>query len=205
MSENGTFKPVIVGFLCNWCSYRAADLAGTSRMGYPATLRDIRIMCTGRLDPTFVLRALQQGADGVLIMGCHPGQCHYQEGNYKAIRRFALLKRTLRQLGVEEERVQLHWASAAEGVRFAETVARVTQQITALGPLDWSHNWLNEDPYAVEEAVHEEEKWKTQAGVVLGLVVWRLRDRRSSAARKDSGRGRRVRYCVLAMRHGLQI
>ncbi len=116
MSENGTFKPVIVGFLCNWCSYRAADLAGTSRMGYPATLRDIRIMCTGRLDPTFVLRALEKGADGVLIMGCHPGQCHYQEGNYKAIRRFALLKRTLRQMGVEEERVQLHWASAAEGV-----------------------------------------------------------------------------------------
>ena len=156
MSENGTFKPVIVGFLCNWCSYRAADLAGTSRMKYPATLRDIRIMCTGRLDPTFVLRALQKGADGVLIMGCHPGQCHYQEGNYKAIRRFVLLRRTLRQLGVEDERVQLHWASAAEGVQFAETVARMTEQIKALGPLDWPHNWPNEDPYAVEEeAVHE--------------------------------------------------
>jgi F420-non-reducing hydrogenase iron-sulfur subunit len=118
-------------------------------MGYPATLRDIRIMCTGRLDPTFVLRALQQGADGVLIMGCHPGQCHYQEGNYKAIRRFALLKRVLKQMGIEDERVQLHWASAAQGVLFAQTVAEMTNQIKALGPLDWPHNWPNEEPRTV--------------------------------------------------------
>ncbi len=155
MSENGSFQPVIVGFLCNWCSYRAADLAGTSRMSYPPTLRDIRIMCTGRLDPTFVLRALRQGADGVLIMGCHPGQCHYQEGNYKALRRFHLLRRMLRQFGVEDERVQLHWASAAEGVQFAATVRRMTEQIRALGPLDWPRNCPVEDPYwEMEEAAH---------------------------------------------------
>jgi len=140
MSDLQEFQPVIVGFLCNWCSYRAADLAGTSRMGYPATLRDIRIMCTGRLDPAFVLKALRGGADGVLIMGCHPGQCHYEEGNYKALRRVALLKRTLAQLGVEPERVQLGWASAAEGVVFAEKVAEMTEQIRALGPLRWGGN-----------------------------------------------------------------
>jgi F420-non-reducing hydrogenase iron-sulfur subunit len=98
---------------------------------------------------------LEKGADGVLIMGCHPGQCHYQEGNYKAIRRFALLRRTLEQLGIEKERVQLHWASAAEGVKFAETVARVTEEIKALGPLDWSHNIPDEDLYALEESAHE--------------------------------------------------
>lgn len=161
MNSSHSFKPVIVGFLCNWCSYRAADLAGTSRMGYPATLRDIRIMCTGRLDPTFVLRALERGADGVLIMGCHPGQCHYQEGNYKAIRRFALLKRVLRQLGVEDQRVQLHWASAAQGVLFAQTVDKMTRELQELGPLDWAHNWPNEDPYSftlsnpVQEASHD--------------------------------------------------
>lgn len=163
MSDNRSFKPVIVGFLCNWCSYRAADLAGTSRVGYPATLRDIRIMCTGRLDPTFVLRALQRGADGVLIMGCHPGQCHYQEGNYKAIRRVALLKRMLKQFGVDERRVQLHWASAAQGVLFTETVSKMTQELQALGPLDWPHNWPNEDPYVYtlpktkQEAAHEQQ------------------------------------------------
>ena len=143
MTDMQEFQPVIVGFLCNWCSYRAADLAGTSRMGYPATLRDIRIMCTGRLDPAFVLKALRGGADGVLIMGCHPGQCHYEEGNYKALRRVALLKRTLAQLGVEPERVQLGWASAAEGVVFAERVAEMTEQIKQLGPLHWPANLGN--------------------------------------------------------------
>lgn len=157
MNSSRSFKPVIVGFLCNWCSYRAADLAGTSRMGYPATLRDIRIMCTGRLDPTFVLRALERGADGVLIMGCHPEQCHYQEGNFKAMRRFALLKRVLRQLGVEEERVQLHWASAAQGVLFAETVGKMTRELQALGPLDWTHNLPNEDPYSFTLPKHVQE------------------------------------------------
>ena len=134
----GDRSPVIVGFLCNWCSYRAADLAGTSRVGYPATLRDIRIMCTGRLDPTFVIKALRTGADAVLVMGCHPGQCHYEEGNYKAMRRMALLRRTLAQLGVHPDRVQLGWASAAQGTAFAETVSHMTEAIAKLGPLNWS-------------------------------------------------------------------
>ncbi len=154
----GSRRPVIVGFLCNWCSYRAADLAGTSRMGYPATLRDIRIMCTGRLDPTFVLKALQDGADGVLVMGCHPGQCHYQEGNYKAMRRMALLRRTLAQLGVHPDRVQLAWASAAQGNLFTETVINMTEAVATLGPLEWRDNVENVDltvpAFDKEEAVH---------------------------------------------------
>ena len=137
MSENEKFEPVIVGFLCNWCSYRAADLAGTSRIKMPPNVRPIRIMCTGRLDPAFVLKSLREGADGVLVMGCHPGQCHYVEGNYKAMRRIALLKRTLKQFGLEDERVRLEWASAAEGPKFASTVTEMTEAIRKLGPLNW--------------------------------------------------------------------
>ncbi|UCC86730.1 MAG: hydrogenase iron-sulfur subunit [Anaerolineales bacterium] len=137
MSEKDNFEPVIVGFLCNWCSYRAADLAGTSRIKMPPNVRDIRVMCTGRLDPVFVLKALREGADGVLVMGCHPGQCHYVEGNYKTMRRMALLKRTLRQFGLEDERVRLEWASAAEGPKFAATVTQMTETIRELGPLNW--------------------------------------------------------------------
>ena len=106
-------------------------------MGYPATLRDIRLMCTGRLDPTFVIKALREGADGVLVMGCHPGQCHYEAGNYKAMRRRALLRRTLAQLGVHPDRVQLAWASAAQGIHFTETVIKMTDEIARLGPLEW--------------------------------------------------------------------
>jgi len=136
----GDNAPVIIGFLCNWCSYRAADLAGTSRFGYPATLRDIRIMCTGRLDPTFVIKALRDGADGVLIMGCHPGQCHYEEGNYKAMRRVALIRRTLAQLGVHPDRIQLGWASASQGTLFTETVKAITERVATLGPLTWQDN-----------------------------------------------------------------
>jgi F420-non-reducing hydrogenase iron-sulfur subunit len=133
----GNRSPIIVGFLCNWCSYRAADLAGTSRLSYPATLRDIRIMCTGRLDPTFVIKALHEGADGVLVMGCHPEQCHYGVGNYKAMRRMALLRRTLAQLGVHPDRVQLAWASAAQGSLFTKTVIQMTDALVRLGPLQW--------------------------------------------------------------------
>lgn len=150
--EWGDRRPVIVGFLCNWCSYRAADLAGTSRVGYPATLRDIRIMCTGRLDPTFVMKALKEGADGVLVMGCHPGQCHYEEGNYKAMRRIALLKRTLAQLGVHPDRVQLAWASASQGTIFTEKVIDMTERIAELGPLQWQD--AIQDMPDVEEVAH---------------------------------------------------
>jgi F420-non-reducing hydrogenase iron-sulfur subunit len=135
MSEN--FEPIIVGFLCNWCSYRAADLAGTSRLHYSPNMRPIRVMCSGRVDPQFVLKAFQQGADGVMIAGCHPGECHYVEGNIKAMRRFYLLRRLLKQWGIEEERLQLVWASASEGTILAAEVDRMTDQVRALGPLDW--------------------------------------------------------------------
>ena len=132
-----SFEPTIIGFTCNWCSYRAADLAGTSRMKYPPNVRLIRLMCSGRLDPTFVFRALAGGADGVMITGCHPGECHYLEQNLKALRRFQLLRRVLQGLGVEPGRVKLVWASAAEGARFASEVAIFVEEIRALGPLHW--------------------------------------------------------------------
>ncbi len=134
---NERFEPLIIGFTCNWCSYRAADLAGTSRLKYPPNIRLIRLMCSGRLDPTFVLKALVSGADGVLITGCHPGECHYIEQNYKALRRYLLLRRTLAQMGIEPERVKLVWASAAEGARLAEEITRMVEEIRALGPLNW--------------------------------------------------------------------
>lgn len=128
------FEPKIVAFLCNWCSYAGADLAGTSRIQYAPNVRVIRVMCSGRVDPTFVIKALRAGADGVLIGGCHFGDCHYIEGNYKAARRVALLKKMLGQLGIEEERVWLEWISAAEGSRFAQVVNNMTAKIKELGP-----------------------------------------------------------------------
>ncbi|MGD0854455.1 MAG: hydrogenase iron-sulfur subunit [Dehalococcoidia bacterium] len=128
------FEPKIVAFLCNWCSYRGADLAGTSRMKCAANVRAIRVMCSGRVEPAFVLRAFELGADGVLVLGCHPGDCHYAEGNYKALRRMMLLKRTLKQLGIEEDRFQLDWVSASEGDRFSHTVNEMTEKVRALGP-----------------------------------------------------------------------
>jgi F420-non-reducing hydrogenase iron-sulfur subunit len=132
-----TFEPTIIGFTCNWCSYRAADLAGTARMKYAPNVRLIRMMCSGRLDPTFVLRALSSGADGVMITGCHPGECHYMEQNYKALRRFILLQRVLKGMGIELERVKLVWASAAEGARFASETTLFVEEIRKLGPLNW--------------------------------------------------------------------
>jgi F420-non-reducing hydrogenase iron-sulfur subunit len=132
-----SFEPVIIGFTCNWCSYRAADLAGTSRIKYPPNVRLIRVMCSGRIDPTFVLKALSDGADGVLIAGCHPGECHYLEQNYKALRRHRLLQKTLSQFGIEPARVRLAWASAAEGAKFAEEIGAMVDEVKKLGPLDW--------------------------------------------------------------------
>jgi F420-non-reducing hydrogenase iron-sulfur subunit len=145
-----SFEPVILGFTCNWCSYRAADLAGTARLKYPPNVRLIRLMCSGRLDPTFVLKALAGGADAVLISGCHPGECHYIEQNYKAMRRFHLLQRTLGQLGVEPQRVQLVWASAAEGQRLANEITRVIEEVRALGPLHWPDGYHPEAVAALE-------------------------------------------------------
>jgi F420-non-reducing hydrogenase iron-sulfur subunit len=136
MSEK--FEPLIIGFTCNWCSYRAADLAGTSRFKYPPNIRLMRLMCSGRLDPVFVLRALAGGADGVMITGCHPGECHYLEQNFKALRRYKLLQRMLVQMGIEPQRVKLVWASAAEGARLAQEINELVEEIRALGPLNWS-------------------------------------------------------------------
>ena len=135
MSANANWEPRIVAFFCNWCTYTASDLAGTSRMTYAPNTRVIRLMCSGRLDPQFVLAAFRQGADGVLIGGCHPGDCHYQEGNYKALRRFRLLRRLLQQMGIEEERVQLEWISASEGDRVQKVTNEIVEQIRRLGPL----------------------------------------------------------------------
>jgi F420-non-reducing hydrogenase iron-sulfur subunit len=132
------FEPVIIGFTCNWCSYRAADLAGTARIKYPPNVRLVRLMCAGRLDPTFVLKALAGGADGVMVSGCWPGDCHYREQNYKALRRFQLLRRVIAGMGIEPERLQLVWASAAEGERLAHEIARIVEEIRALGPLRWN-------------------------------------------------------------------
>src|SRR5512136_1321155 len=129
------FEPRIIAFLCNWCTYTGADLAGTSRIQYPPNIRIIRLMCSGGLDPVYVSKALLEGADGVLIGGCHPGDCHYQNGNYKTRKRVFLLKGLMRQLGIEEERLRLEWISAAEGAKFADTVREYTEQIRALGPL----------------------------------------------------------------------
>jgi F420-non-reducing hydrogenase iron-sulfur subunit len=128
------FKPTIVAFLCNWCSYTGADLAGTSRMKYSPRIRVIRIMCSGRIDPTFVLKSFRQGADGVLICGCHPGDCHYHEGNYKCLRRYYLLQKYIDQMGIEPDRIKLEWISASEGKQFAELVDSFTSKITELGP-----------------------------------------------------------------------
>ncbi|MFC2012705.1 hydrogenase iron-sulfur subunit [Chloroflexota bacterium] len=129
-----SFEPKIVGFLCKWCSYAGADLAGTSRKKYRPNVRIVRVMCSGRVEPVFILKALEKGADGVLILGCHPGDCHYQGGNYKTMRRFPLLKKLLSQLGVEDKRVRLEWVSASEADHFAMVVDDMTEQVRNLGP-----------------------------------------------------------------------
>ncbi|MEK7750477.1 MAG: hydrogenase iron-sulfur subunit [Acidobacteriota bacterium] len=129
------FEPKIVAFFCNWCTYLAADLAGTSRLRYAPNARVIRVMCSGRIDPQFVLDAFARGADGVLIGGCHPGDCHYQEGNYKCLRRFQLLKRLASQMGIEDDRLRLEWISASEGERVRTVMNDMVEKIRALGPL----------------------------------------------------------------------
>jgi len=128
------FEPNILGFLCNWCSYAGADLAGTSRMKYPTNLKSIRVMCSGRVDPAFVLDAFRRGIDGVLIAGCHPGDCHYQSGNYKTNRRVKLLKKLLEELGIDPQRVRFEYVSASEGQKFASIVTEFVAEIKKLGP-----------------------------------------------------------------------
>ena len=129
-----SWEPKIVGFLCNWCSYRGADLAGTTRLKFAPNVKVIRVPCSTRVEPAFILKAFQFGADGVLILGCHPGDCHYVEGNYKTMRRLPLLKKMLAQLGVEEARVRLDWVSASEGEKYAKIVNDMTEAVRALGP-----------------------------------------------------------------------
>ena len=128
------FEPTIIAFVCNWCTYTAADLAGTSRMVYPPNVRMIRMMCTGMVDPKYVIKALLEGADGVLISGCHPGDCHYINGNYKARRRVKLLKEILPRFGFDERRVKLTWIGASEGVDFAKTIQELVTEIKSIGP-----------------------------------------------------------------------
>ena len=133
---DGAFEPRIIAFFCNWCTYLAADLAGTSRMKYAPNIRVIRLMCSGRVDPQFILKAFAEGADGVLIGGCHPGDCHYQEGNYKTLRRYLLLKRVLVQMGIEPDRFRLEWISAAEADHLRVAVNDMVEKVRALGPLN---------------------------------------------------------------------
>ncbi|MGA1236054.1 MAG: hydrogenase iron-sulfur subunit [Limisphaerales bacterium] len=158
------WKPRIVAFFCNWCTYTAADLAGVSRLKYAANIRVIRLMCSGRVDPQFILEALKRGADGVLVGGCHPGDCHYVEGNYKMLRRFELLQRMLGDMGIERERVRLEWISAAEGEKVKAVVNQMTQQLMKLGPLGLPGRmeaW-DEEMRCFEETVRELEQEATE-------------------------------------------
>ena len=132
---NNQFQPKIVSFLCNWCSYAGADLAGTSRIEYPQNIRIIRVPCSGRVDPLFVVKAFLDGADGVMVLGCHPGDCHYQQGNYYAQRRYALMHKILEFAGVEFDRLYVDWVSASEGKRFAGVVTQFINRIEKMGPL----------------------------------------------------------------------
>lgn len=128
------FEPNILAFLCNWCSYAGADLAGTSRLKYSPNIKTIRVMCSGRVDPMFILKAFKEGADGILVSGCHPGDCHYVKGNMYARRRFTVLRKLLEYIGIEPERLQVSWVSASEGAKFAQVIDEVTESIRVLGP-----------------------------------------------------------------------
>ena len=134
MQVNENFEPVIVAFCCNWCSYAGADLSGTNRLNYPTNVKIIRVPCSCRVNPMFILRAFQKGADGVIICGCHPGDCHYTSGNYFTRRRITLLYSMLDFLGIERNRTRLEWVSAAEGAKFAATIEQFTADVKALGP-----------------------------------------------------------------------
>jgi F420-non-reducing hydrogenase iron-sulfur subunit len=133
MKKEEDFNPKILAFLCNWCSYAGADLAGTSRIKYPSSILPIRVMCSSRVDPLFVIKAYLNGADGVLVTGCHPGDCHYQEGNYFTRRRFVMLKKVVENLGLESDRLRLSWVSASEGQKYAKVATEFTKKIKELG------------------------------------------------------------------------
>jgi len=147
-----TFEPKIIGILCNWCSYTGADLAGTARIKSAPNVRVVRVMCSGRVDPTFVLKAFALGADGVLVAGCHPGDCHYIEGNYKTLRRGALLRRMLADYGIEPGRYRQEWISASEGERWAEVVNSITEEVRKLGPCKFTPDNAKADEQAAAAA-----------------------------------------------------
>jgi len=134
MRQDSEWESKILGFLCRWCSYAGADLAGTSRKKYPANIKVIRVPCSGRVDPLFILKALRLGFDAVLVSGCHPGDCHYQTGNYYARRRMAITKKFLEYMGIEPQRIQVSWVSASEGGKFAEVVTEITKELKEIGP-----------------------------------------------------------------------
>ena len=159
-AQPGPFEPRIVAFFCNWCTYTAADLAGVSRLKYASNIRTIRLMCSGRVDPQFVLDALARGADGVLIGGCHLGDCHYVEGNYKTMRRFQMLKRMLADMGIEDQRVRMEWISASEGERVKTVINEMVEQVKALGPLNLPGRFADWDREmaALEAEVHAREQ-----------------------------------------------
>jgi F420-non-reducing hydrogenase iron-sulfur subunit len=154
--HDANWEPRIVAFFCNWCTYTAADLAGVSRLKYAPNVRIVRLMCSGRVDPQFVLAALAGGADGVLIGGCHLGDCHYAEGNLKALRRFELLKRLLADFGIEDDRVQLEWISAAEGDKVRSVINGMVERLRPLGPLAWSGRFGAEGREAAAAAMTPE-------------------------------------------------
>ncbi len=167
-AESVPWQPRIVAFFCNWCTYTAADLAGVSRLKYASNIRVIRLMCSGRVDPQFILDALARGADGVLIGGCHPGDCHYVEGNYKMLRRFEMLKRLLKDMGIEEQRVRLEWISAAEGEKVRRVVNELVEQVRKLGPLGIPQKieaW-DKEMVALERAVGDQEREEVEKAEV---------------------------------------
>lgn len=150
-ADPNRFEPRIVGFLCNWCAYSGADLAGVSRLKSAPNLRIVRVMCSGRVDPSFILRAFLLGADGVLVAGCHPGDCHYQQGNFNTLRRALFLKRILREFGLDERRLRLEWISASEAEKFAAVSLEFTEELRALGPLRLETNFVPEAPKVIEQ------------------------------------------------------
>lgn len=129
------FEPKIVGFLCNWCSYAGADMAGVAQSPYPPNVNVIKVMCSGRVDPQFVMKAFENGADGVIILACHPGDCHYKEGNYRAVQRYRMLIRLLKQFGIEEHRCRFDYVSAGEGEKFVKVITEMVETVRGLGPL----------------------------------------------------------------------
>ena len=150
------FEPKIIGFLCNWCSYAGADLAGVSRIQYPSNIRVVRVMCSGRIDPVIPLQVFAQGADGVIVLGCHPGDCHYSEGNYKMLRRFSMLKKVMVGMGIEEERCRLEWISASEGDKVKAVINDMVDKLKKLGPLSIPAHLFELDKEMKMEDLREE-------------------------------------------------